>query len=201
MIKTAECVSPNHPDKICDRISDAILDECLRQDPDTRAAIETMGGHGIITVTGELTTKAYVNIADVVKRVAGEDIGVQVNVVLQSFEISGGVDTGGAGDQGIMVGYACSSNRARIPTELLLARELCKNIYYKVGELDGKTQITMDGENITHVVASFQSVSKKVLERIVYDWILTAAGVCENNFNILLGISSNIKVLINPAGD
>ena len=58
MIRTAECVTPMHPDKICDRISDAILDECLKQDPDTRSAIEVMGGHGIITVTGELTTNA-----------------------------------------------------------------------------------------------------------------------------------------------
>ena len=62
MIRTAECITPKHPDKICDRISDAILDACLKQDPNTRAAIETMGGHGIITVTGELTTTAFVDI-------------------------------------------------------------------------------------------------------------------------------------------
>ena len=64
MIRTAECITPKHPDKICDRISDAILDACLKQDPNTRAAIETMGGHGIITVTGELTTSAFVDIPE-----------------------------------------------------------------------------------------------------------------------------------------
>ena len=84
MIRTAEVVTPKHPDKICDRISDAILDECLKQDPDTRAAIETMGGHGIITVTGELTTKAFVDVPEVVKDVYGKDIGVQTNIVRQS---------------------------------------------------------------------------------------------------------------------
>ena len=74
MTRTAEVVTPRHPDKICDRISDAILDACLEQDPDSRVAIETMGGHGIITVTGELTTKAFVDISAVVKRVYGRDI-------------------------------------------------------------------------------------------------------------------------------
>ena len=108
MVRTAEIVTPKHPDKICDRISDAILDECLKQDPNTRAAIETMGGHGIITVTGELTTTAFVDVPEVVKRVYGKDIGVQTNIVRQSPEIAQGVDTGGAGDQGIMVGYACN---------------------------------------------------------------------------------------------
>ena len=68
-MRTAEVVTPNHPDEICDRISDAILDECLKQDPNTRAAIETMGGHGIITVTGELTTEAFVDVPEVVKEV------------------------------------------------------------------------------------------------------------------------------------
>ena len=88
MIRTAECITPKHPDKICDRISDAILDACLKQDPNTRAAIETMGGHGIITVTGELTTTAFVDIPEIVKRVYGKDIGVQTNIVMQSPEIA-----------------------------------------------------------------------------------------------------------------
>ena len=67
MIRTAECITPKHPDKICDRISDAILDACLEQDPNSRVAVETMGGHGIISVTGELTTSAYVEIPDIVR--------------------------------------------------------------------------------------------------------------------------------------
>ena len=88
MIRTAECITPKHPDKICDRISDAILDACLEQDPNTRAAIETMGGHGIISVTGELTTTAYVEIPDIVRSVYDDEIGIQTNIVKQSPEIS-----------------------------------------------------------------------------------------------------------------
>jgi len=111
MIKTAECVSPSHPDKLCDRVSDAILDACLIQDKNARCAIETMGGHGIVSVTGELTTTAWVDVNEIVKRVVGDKYGVQVNIVKQSPEIASGVDTGGAGDQGVMVGYACDDNK------------------------------------------------------------------------------------------
>ena len=95
-MKTAESASPMHPDKICDRISDAILDACLEQDPNSRVAIETMGGHGIITITGELTTEAFVDMREIAQRIAGTQYGVQVNVVRQSPEIAQGVDTGGA---------------------------------------------------------------------------------------------------------
>ena len=154
MFRTAEVVTPNHPDKICDRISDAILDECLKQDPDTRAAIETMGGHGIITVTGELTTKAFVDIPEVVKEVYGKDIGVQTNIVRQSPLIAQGVDTGGAGDQGIMIGYACNDNEEYVPQEYYLSRKLAQHIYEKY-PYDGKTQVTMLGNNKIRVVASF----------------------------------------------
>jgi len=153
-MRTAEVVTPNHPDKICDRISDAILDECLKQDPDTRAAIETMGGHGIITVTGELTTKAFVDVPEVVKRVYGKDIGVQTNIVRQSPQIAQGVDTGGAGDQGIMIGYACNDNEEYVPQEYYLSRKLAQHIYEKY-PYDGKTQVTMLSNNRIRVVASF----------------------------------------------
>ena len=74
-MKTAESVSPKHPDKLCDRISDAILDACLEQDPNSRVAIETMGGHGIITITGELTTKAYVDMREIAKKIVGDKYG------------------------------------------------------------------------------------------------------------------------------
>ncbi|MDZ4228360.1 MAG: S-adenosylmethionine synthetase N-terminal domain-containing protein, partial [Candidatus Levybacteria bacterium] len=107
-----------HPDKICDRISDAILDEALRQDPDSRVAIETMGGHGIITITGEMTTKAFVDVKEVVKGIVGDKYGVQSNIVRQSAEIAQGVDRGGAGDQGIMVGYACDETPEKMPLEV-----------------------------------------------------------------------------------
>jgi S-adenosylmethionine synthetase len=172
MIKTAECVTPMHPDKICDRISDAILDACLEQDPKSRVAIETMGGHGVITVTGELTTKAYVNIPEVVKRVTKNKYGVQTNIVSQSPLISQGVDTGGAGDQGIMVGYACNENKAMIPQELYLARDLCQFLYKKF-PYDGKTQITLKNDRVETVVASFQNVSKKILKKEISKWLKT----------------------------
>ena len=164
MVRTAEVVTPKHPDKICDRISDAILDECLKQDPDTRAAIETMGGHGIITVTGELTTKAYVDVQSIVKDVYGKDIGVQTNIVRQSPEIAKGVDTGGAGDQGIMIGYACNDNEQYVPQEYYLARKLAQYIYEKYPS-DGKTQVTMNGNSLK-VVASFCCAPKEELEEM-----------------------------------
>jgi S-adenosylmethionine synthetase len=168
MVRTAEVVTPKHPDKICDRISDAILDECLKQDPDTRAAIETMGGHGIITVTGELTTKAFVDVSEVVKRVYGKDIGVQTNIVRQSPEIAQGVDTGGAGDQGIMIGYACNDNEELVPQEYYLARKLAQHIYEKY-PYDGKTQVTMNGNSL-RVVASFCCTPTNTLKDLVVEF-------------------------------
>ena len=164
MVRTAEVVTPSHPDKICDRISDAILDACLKQDPDSRVAIETMGGHGIITVTGELTTKAFVDIPAVVKKVYGRDIGVQTNIVIQSPEISQGVDTGGAGDQGIMIGYACDDNEEMVPQEYYLARKLAQHIYEEY-PFDGKTQVTLLDGGKARVVASFQNTSTEKLKK------------------------------------
>ena len=141
MIRTAECITPKHPDKICDRISDAILDKCLRQDPNSRVAVETMGGHGKVFVTGEITTNAHIgSIEDIVNRVCEQKMDVTTNIVKQSNFISQGVDTGGAGDQGIMVGYACNENDQMIPHELYLARDLCKSIYTYF-PYDGKTQV------------------------------------------------------------
>lgn len=171
MLKTAECVTPNHPDKLCDRISDAILDACLEQDPMSRVAIETMGGHGIITITGELTTQAYVNVHEVVRNIVGDKYGIQTNIVQQSPEIAQGVDTGGAGDQGIMVGYACKENEAMIPQELYLARKLAQEIY-KMFPHDGKTQVTIDehGE-VQTIVASFQKTESIALENFIERWI------------------------------
>lgn len=191
MYLTAESVSPKHPDKQCDIISDAILDACLKQDLNSRVAIETMGGHGIITVTGELTTNAYIDISKIVKSIVGNKLGVQVNVVSQSFEIAHGVDAGGAGDQGIMVGYACRENKEMIPQELYLARSLCKFIYSMYPE-DGKTQITLeDGNKISHIVTSFNNVSAKIIKANVEKWLLF------NNFKV----AKDLKVFANPAGD
>ena len=170
MIRTAESVSPMHPDKICDRISDAIVDAALKGDPKSRVAIETMGGHGIVSLTGEITTESYVDIRKIVNRIAGDKVGVQTNIVRQSTEISQGVDTGGAGDQGIMVGYACSENEAMIPQETYLSRSLCHFIYEEY-PYDGKTQITLDDKGkISAVVASFQNSESKALANLVEEW-------------------------------
>ncbi len=145
MLKTAESVSIAHPDKICDQISDAILDACLKEDPYTRAAIEVMGGHGIITITGELSTKTYVNMRQIaldVYRECGytEPVGVQVNVVEQSPEIGHGVDNDGAGDQGIMVGYATNETPEMMPLEVMLARRLSR----AMAAHDAKSQVTVE---------------------------------------------------------
>lgn len=191
MHKTAESVTPSHPDKLCDRISDAFLDACLEQDPMSRVAIETMGGHGIITVTGELTTKAFVNAHEIVRKIVGDKYGIQTNIVQQSPEIANGVDTGGAGDQGIMNGYACDENKAMIPHEQFLARDLCIELYEKF-PFDGKTQVTLDANNkIQTVVASFQNVSKLTLEQNVLDWL---RAIDPEN-------SENVIIHVNPAGD
>lgn len=180
-----------HPDKLCDRISDAILDACLEQDSMSRVAIETMGGHGIITITGELTTKAYVNVHDIVRKIVGDKYGIQTNIVMQSPEIAQGVDTGGAGDQGIMVGYACNDNEDMIPNELYYARKLAQWLFEK-WPYDGKTQVTMnDNDDILTIVASFQNVSSKYLMESVYEWIEKSGAPC----------TPEVQVLANPAGD
>jgi len=186
MIRTAECITPKHPDKICDRISDAILDECLRQDPNSRVAVETMGGHGKIYITGEVTTNAYLDVPNIVERVYDKPFTIETNIVKQSNFIAQGVDTGGAGDQGIMVGYACNENPEMIPQELYLARQLCKKIY-KLYPHDGKTQITLDDREIKTVVASFQNAPKEALEQIITEWL---------DYNV-----DGIEIHCNPAGD
>ncbi|MBI4049421.1 methionine adenosyltransferase domain-containing protein [Candidatus Uhrbacteria bacterium] len=173
MIRTAESVSPMHPDKICDRISDAILDELLRQDPNCRVGVEAMGGHGVIVVTGEVTTSGYVNVRQVVQNLLGGKYGVHINIVEQSAEIASGVDTGGAGDQGIMVGYATNETPELMPREVMLARQLNRHIFEKHGsKSDGKTQVTYDTKTgeLLAVVASFQNVSKDVLKKDITDW-------------------------------
>jgi len=111
MITTAECVSPMHPDKMCDRISDTLLDLHLRHDPYSRVAIETMGGNMEVYISGEVTSNYKISqqeIEDIVHEITKDDkIMVTTNLNQQSPEIAQGVDTGGAGDQGIMTGYAC----------------------------------------------------------------------------------------------
>ncbi len=170
MIRTAECVSPMHPDKMCDRISDTLLDLHLEQDPNSRCAIETCGGIGEVYITGEITSNAVVTRETIVKVVhditTDDSIKVIININTQSPEISQGVDNGGAGDQGIMIGYACNDNEQKLPQEYYLARELNK-LVYGFFPYDGKTQVTIDDELGVRVVCSFQNAPKEKLEELV----------------------------------
>ncbi len=187
MIKTAESVSPKHPDKLCDQASDAILDALIEQDPKSRCAIEVMGGHGKAIVMGEVTTKADIDYKGIVQRVTGLK-SVEVVVEKQSPFIAQGVDAGGAGDQGIMVGYACSENKGLVPQEHYLARSLCKYIY-KRHPFDGKTQISIK-EDKCDIVASFQNVASPALKNLVEDWA-----------NQILPQNKMSRLFINPSGD
>ena len=172
MIRTAECVSPMHPDKMCDRISDTLLDLHLQQDPNSRVAIETCGGMGEVYITGEVTSNAVVtreNIVKVVHDVTTDDtINVIININSQSPEIANGVDTGGAGDQGIMIGYACRDNEEFLPQEYYLSRELNKFVFDKY-PYDGKTQVTMNGNSL-RVVCSFQNAPSDKLQQLVMEY-------------------------------
>jgi S-adenosylmethionine synthetase len=188
--RTAESVSPKHPDKLCDQISDAILDAYFAKDPNARVAAETCGGHGVVFVTGEITSTANVDIEKIVHRIAGKDVEVHTKIVKQSPEIAQGVDTGGAGDQGIMIGYACDETPELLPKEVVFARRLNQYIYNKY-PYDGKTQITLNPKGkIESVVASFQNVSNKDLKDIVKKWLK------ENKLD-----SKDIQIYANPAGD
>ena len=188
--RTAESVSPKHPDKLCDQISDAILDAYLKADKDARVAAETCGGHGVVFVTGEITSKASdIDIPAIVKRIAGEDMEIHTKIVKQSPEIAAGVDTGGAGDQGIMIGYACNETPEMLPREVILSRRLNQFIFDKY-PYDGKTQVTIapDG-SIDSMVASFQNVPKDVLEELVHEFIANEK------------LEGKLELHINPAGD
>lgn len=187
--RTAESVSPKHPDKLCDQISDAILDAYFEKDPNARVAAEACGGHGVVFVTGEITSTADVDIPAIVKRIAGDDIEVHTKIVKQSPEIAQGVDTGGAGDQGIMIGYACDETPEMLPREVVLARRLNQYIYEKY-PFDGKTQITIapDG-SIDSIVASFQNASREELEKLVREFIEKEK------------LTGKLELHINPAGD
>jgi S-adenosylmethionine synthetase len=190
--RTAESVSPKHPDKICDQISDAVLDAHLAQDPDARVAVDVAGGHGKVFVTGEVTSKAQnVDVEAIVKRLAG-DVEVINNLVPQSAYIAQGVDIGGAGDQGIMIGYATSETPELLSLEVVLSRRLNQYIY-KSHPFDGKTQVTLDGDKIVSVVASFQNVARAELEELARTWL--------QGDELAQAHEGNVAYHINPAGD
>lgn len=191
--RTAESVSPGHPDKMCDQISDAILDAYLAQDPKARVAVEACGGHGTVFLTGEVTSSAKVDVAAIVKRIAGE-VKVIEHIAKQSQEIAAGVDTGGAGDQGIMVGYACNETPQLLPLEVVLSRELNQYLY-EIWPYDGKTQVTLRDSVIEAVVASFQNAPHDKLEEAVAVWLRDI----HERYNVVQ--ARDVKLHINPAGD
>ena len=164
--KTAEFVSPGHPDKICDFIADSILDAYLAEDINSRVAVEVMGGHNLITINGEITSQANPDLGLLVKNIVGENYKINVNLSKQSSEIARGVDTGGAGDQGIMKGYATSETETMMPKEYELARNLCMKIYEKY-PYDGKVQVTLENNEVKTVVASFQNTKNNELLELV----------------------------------
>lgn len=186
--RTAESVSPGHPDKICDQISDAVLDAHLREDSAARVAVDVAGGHGVVFVTGEVTSRAKrVDVPAIVRRLAG-DVRLIENIARQSPEIAAGVDTGGAGDQGIMIGYATSETPELLPLEVVLARRLNQFLYGKWPH-DGKTQVTLHRRQIAEIVASFQHAPAGELEAAVREW-------CAGQH-----AASDVKIHANPAGD
>lgn len=182
MIKTAEFVSPGHPDKRCDFIADSILDAYLTGDPKSRVAIEIMGGHNLVTINGEVTSVAKPDVTALVQSIVGAEYKIIENIALQSPEIAKGVDTGGAGDQGIMKGYSTSETETLMPLEYELARNLCQKIYEKY-PYDGKTQVTIEDGRVTVVVASFQHAKNADLLPLVQS------------------IIQSDEYLINPAGE
>lgn len=213
---TAECVSPRHPDKLCDRIADSILTELTRQDPRTRAAIEVMGGHGILNVTGEVTSDGYVNIPLLVHEILGNQIGVQTNLVRQSSEIAQGVDPGGAGDQGIMVGYATAETMNMLPPEQALAHEICAQLYEAIEKddeggsfEDGKVQVTLVADDfggrkrIEKIVASFANIPGHAISRILDQILIKFFNdpKAAQKWHIDPGQTTPPMYVINPAGD
>jgi len=164
-IITSEAVFKGHLDKICDQISDAILDECLDKDPNSRVAIETLIKNNIIVIAGEVTTTADVDYEKCALEVL-EDLGYEdldsfefvIEVSKQSPDIALGVDKDGTGDQGIMYGYACSDDHLLFPLPLLLARRIAiqmDSLTRRIREMfgaDGKCQVSVKYNDNDHPV-------------------------------------------------
>ncbi len=203
---TVESVTSGHPDKVCDQISDACLDACLAQDPNTRAAIETFGSHGLLVIGGELTSRAEVDFESIAREVYhqigyDESLEVITKVVQQSPDISQGVDIGGAGDQGIMYGYACGDNQFFLPQSLVAVHALAQGLEnlrkndpkFSWLRPDGKTQITVKDHETVAVLVSTQ-----------HDPLLNQAEIRERLIQGLivpvLGNMDSVQVLVNPTG-
>lgn len=218
---TSESVSEGHPDKMCDQISDAILDEFLKQDPKSRVACEAFVTTGIVLVGGEVTTEAYVDIPSVVRNVIREigydnaeygfdykTCGVLTSIQQQSPDIAMGVDKGGAGDQGMMFGYATNETPELMPMPIVMAHRLLRRLaeIRKRGELpylrpDAKSQVTLEYDDgvpvrVDTVVLSAQhdgdvayNTIAKDLKKHVIEYVIP------KNLR-----DSDVKIYINPTG-
>jgi S-adenosylmethionine synthetase len=202
-IYTVESVTSGHPDKVCDQISDAILDAYLEQDPTSRVAVETFGSHGLLVIGGEVTSTGDVD-AEKIARELYKQIGYKdklriiTNIVKQSPDIAQGVDTGGAGDQGIMYGFATDETEEFLPLGVVLAHKLAKGLedLRTSGEIDwlqpdGKTQVTVDKLKPIKVLISTQHTADVEQKQIREDLI-------EKLITPLLG--DDIEILVNPTG-
>jgi S-adenosylmethionine synthetase len=235
---TSESVTEGHPDKICDQISDAILDALLAVDPESRVAVETMATTGLVHVAGEVTTDAYVEIPQIVRETIlgigydssangfdGARCGVSVSIGQQSNDIAGGVfnslearegrqeddyDLQGAGDQGLMFGYASDETPSYMPTPIWLAHRLSERltVVRKSGELaylrpDGKTQVTVGYDkdvpvSVETVVISSQHAEGTSLDRLRADLASFVIAPVLAAANLDISRAANI---LNPAGE
>ena len=204
-IYTVESVTSGHPDKICDQVSDAVLDECLRQDPMSRVAIECLGAHGLFVIGGEVTTRAEFDAEKIARDLYREigyddELELVTNIVKQSPDIAQGVNTGGAGDQGIMYGYATDETPEMLPKAVVLAHRLTQGLekLRKSGEIswlrpDGKSQVTMGDGEIKTILVSCQHD-----EKVEHDEIQET--LTEKLIRPLIGDSDWVEILVNPTG-
>ena len=220
---TSESVTEGHPDKICDQISDAILDEILTQDPDARVACETCVSTGLVHIMGEITTSCYVDFQKLVREVVA-DIGytrakygfdadtcaVISNIDGQSPDIALGTndEVGGAGDQGMMFGYACDETPELMPLPISLAHKLAKKLteVRKNGALgylrpDGKSQVTVEYDNGRPVRVDTVVISTQHRENVQMDAL--RADVMEKVIRAVIPaglLDENTRYFINPTG-
>jgi len=218
---TSESVSEGHPDKMCDQISDAILDAIFEQDPNARVACETLITTGLVNVSGEITTTATIDIPSIVRNTVKEigytdakmgfdykTCAVVQTVQTQSPDIAMGVDTGGAGDQGMMFGYATDETEELMPLPIQLSHQLVRELakLRKDGTLsylrpDSKSQVTCEYENgvpvrVDTVVLSTQhdaEVDQKTIENDIKEKLIPA--VIPEKY-----LDENTRVLVNPTG-
>ena len=218
---TSESVTEGHPDKVCDQISDAILDAIIKDDPGCRVACETLATTGLVVVAGEITTNLYVEIPDVARRVIREigydssdmgfdweSCGVLTSIHKQSPDIAMGVDPGGAGDQGLMFGYACVETDVLMPMPIVYAHGLTRRLtrVRKEGILDflrpdGKSQVTIEYDGDTPVRIDAVVVSSQHRPEVSISTIREA--VIEEVIKPTLPeemLDKNTKYFINPTG-